>query len=116
LIKAVKPDMTNISRFGARPNTVAAGLEQLDTGTVNRRSAEISRLVRSVQRSINVKYIGSEVPVMLTENSYKSINGKTDSYKQVVLPGCDGVSLGSKVNAHIYSVSANALYGSLDGV
>ncbi len=82
------------------------------------RSSELSRLVRGVQRSINAEYINKDVEALLTESNGRSINGKTDLYKQVVLPGQERniISLGSRVKAHIYAVSANALYGSVKGM
>ncbi|MGC8537626.1 MAG: tRNA (N(6)-L-threonylcarbamoyladenosine(37)-C(2))-methylthiotransferase [Candidatus Micrarchaeia archaeon] len=116
MIKDIKPDITNISRFGARPNTIAAKLKPLDPETVNRRSSELSRLVRSVQNGINAKYIGKKVNALLTESSPKSLNGKTDSYKQVVLPEEPSVALGTTISASIYAASANALYGSVRGI
>ena len=116
MVRDIKPDITNISRFGARPNTAAARLKPLDPDTVKRRSSELSRLVRKVQNSINAEYIGKEVSALLTENSYKSLNGKTDSYKQVVLPEAAGIALGTSIRVHIYAASANALYGSVRGI
>ena len=116
MVRDIKPDITNISRFGARPNTSAAKLKPLDPETVKRRSSELNRLVRKVQNGINAEYVGKEVNTLLTENSYKSLNGKTDSYKQVVLPASAGIALGTAIRANIYAASANALYGSVRGI
>ena len=116
MVRDIKPDITNISRFGARPNTAAARLKPLDPETVKRRSSELSRLVREVQNGINAEYVGKMVNALLTENGHNSLNGKTDSYKQVVLPEAAGIALGTSIRAHIYAASANALYGSVRGI
>ncbi len=47
LIKEVKPEVLNISKFGARPNTVAANMEQLPSQEVKRRSVILHNLWKS---------------------------------------------------------------------
>lgn len=47
LIKKIKPDKVNISKFGARPGTEAADLEQLDVKTINERSRLLHKIISS---------------------------------------------------------------------
>lgn len=111
-IKGMKFEVTNISRFGARPHTPAAKMRQLPRGTINERSKEITRVVRAVQREINERYIGRRVDVLFTEDAGSSMNGRIDSYRQVVvMKGVAAPELGDRNKVLIEKVSANALYG-----
>jgi len=112
-IKNAKPDVTNISRFGARPHASASKLEQLNYETINRRSIILSRVVRSIQHEINDRFIGNRSDVMITESNNKSLNCRNESYKQVVVKRSDisdETQLGSIREVSIYAASANVLY------
>ncbi|MDE1856977.1 MAG: tRNA (N(6)-L-threonylcarbamoyladenosine(37)-C(2))-methylthiotransferase [Candidatus Micrarchaeota archaeon] len=112
-IKEIKPDVTNLSKFGARPHTRAARMGQHPRSVINERSRKAARVVRSVQHEINDGYMGMEIPVLITESSERSINGRSDSYKQVVIRERRSAAPGSTVLARIESASANVLYGSM---
>jgi len=47
LIKRVKPEKVNISKFGARPDTDAAKMEQFDVKVVNERSRKLHEIISS---------------------------------------------------------------------
>jgi MiaB-like tRNA modifying enzyme len=47
LIEKIKPGKVNVSKFGARPNTEAARMEQLDAKTIGERSRKLHGLVKS---------------------------------------------------------------------
>jgi MiaB-like tRNA modifying enzyme len=116
IIERLKFEVTNISRFGARPHAPASKMTQLPVGTVNRRSGELSRLVRRTQKETNEKYIGRKVDTLFTEMSKGSINGRTGAYRQVVLRNCDGnAKIGEAKKLTISEVSANVLYGRVAG-
>lgn len=111
-IKRAKIDVTNISRFGARPHASASKMVQNDGETINLRSLELSRAVRSVQHEINDKFIGKRLDVIITEMNDKSFNGRTESYKQVVMARKEEpLKIGTSYNVLINSASANVLYG-----
>lgn len=112
-LNEVRPDMTNMSRFAVREHASASGLRQLDRSVINRRSIELSREVRQIQNSINSHYIGRRIRALMTEQGRVSLNGKTDSYKQVVLRhnNSEGaINIGSYADLEVYKTSANALY------
>lgn len=48
LVKKIKPDKVNISKFGARPGTEAAKMRQLPVETINERSRKLHNFVRKV--------------------------------------------------------------------
>ena len=113
-IKRAKPDVTNVSRFGARPHAAASKMRQHSRETINYRSLMLSRVVRSVQHELNNRFIGKSLDVMITESTDKSWNARADNYKQVVLmknAEIDGAfGIGSATDALIKSASANVLY------
>ncbi len=112
LLKTARPDMINISRFGAREHTRASRLRQLGQLEIKRRSVAASRLARRIQKEKNVSYVGRTIPVLLTEPARGSLNGRTDSYRQVVVRDCDagGLAAGGYADLNVYSASSNALY------
>ncbi|MGD0510877.1 MAG: tRNA (N(6)-L-threonylcarbamoyladenosine(37)-C(2))-methylthiotransferase, partial [Candidatus Micrarchaeaceae archaeon] len=111
-IKRVKPEVTNVSRFGARPHASASKLEQHTDMTIKNRSNKLSRVVRSVQHEINDRFIGKTLDAIITEMNGKSFNGRSASYKQIVMPRTDGseVQIGSIHSVLINAASANVLY------
>lgn len=109
-VKITMPEITNMSRFGARPHTIASKMEQNSHEIINWRSNRLARVVREVQHEINDKYIGKNVDVIITESGEKSINGKTLNYKQVVITDGAAMNIGSVHNVLIRSASANVLY------
>ena len=111
MVEELKFEVTNVSRFGARPHALASNMKQQSVYTINKRSNEISRVVRHVQNSINERYLGSSVLAMFTENGRGSINGRTISYRQVVARGAPESILGARSEVIIDRVSANAIYG-----
>lgn len=111
-IKRTKPEVTNISKFGARPHASASKIDQLSNETIKLRSNTLSRVVRSVQHEINDRFIGKKLDVIITESNDKSFNARNSGYKQVVIVRKDGVDMqiGSVHNVLINSASANVLY------
>lgn len=114
-IRRTRPEVTNISRFGARPHTQASKMKQQSVETINQRSLVLSRIVRQVQHETNDKFIDKRFNVIITESTRESLNGRNDSYRQVVINknDADGIKVGARVNALIYAASANVLYATL---
>jgi MiaB/RimO family radical SAM methylthiotransferase len=113
-VRRTRPEVTNISRFGARPHAPASKMRQQSIETINRRSLALSRAVRQVQHEINDRFIGKRLDVILTESNEKSLNGRSGSYRQIVIRkehAQSGIALGSHCEVKITDVSANVLYG-----
>lgn len=110
LLGRARPDVTNISKFCGRPGTPAARLSEIPNVELSRRSAVLSRFVRRMQREQNESLVGRCIRVLTTETTERSRNGRSPSYKQVVIPGGEQ-PLGSFRDATIYAASANVLYG-----
>ncbi len=112
LLKSAKPDMINISKFGVREHARASRLKQLGQLEIKRRSIAVSRLARRIQKEKNSEYIGTSLSALMTERTSSSLNGRTESYRQVVVRNgdADGICIGGYADLNVYSASSNALY------
>ncbi len=73
----------------------------------------LNSLRTSSVASKNAGAIGAEESVLLTESNASSVNGRDDSYRQIVIPkvaSAPGLSIGSRIKARIYNATSNALY------
>ncbi len=110
----VRPDVTNISKFSARPHTAASQMQQHANELISERSLLMSRTVRAVQHGINDRAIGKSFDTLLTERTPKSFNGRNPSYREIVIRNEDAhsdMALGSRHDVRITGASANVLYG-----
>ncbi|MCL5680315.1 MAG: tRNA (N(6)-L-threonylcarbamoyladenosine(37)-C(2))-methylthiotransferase [Candidatus Marsarchaeota archaeon] len=117
VISEFRPEVTNMSRFAARPHALASRMPRLSDQAIKERSMKLSRMVRSMQAYANRLLIGRSVDVLLTEENDASINGRDDSYRQIVIPKTgmhEKPAVGSRVRATIYNATSNALYGRIN--
>lgn len=87
LLKEMKFDVVNVSKFTPRPKTEAAELKQLPNQEVKRRSTETAALCRKISLEKNRKLIGRTFRVLITEEQKKGFSGRTDGYRQIALKG-----------------------------
>lgn len=87
LIKKVKPDVLNISRFSPRKGTLAAKMERLKPKIVNKRSAKLHNMIKRLQAKQNKKWIGWKGEVLIDELSTKSLISRNIFYKPIVTEG-----------------------------
>jgi MiaB/RimO family radical SAM methylthiotransferase len=87
LLKAVKPDVVNISRFGARPNTPAAEMGEQVAGIEKKeRSRKLSDLCLKLAEENNAKLKGKAFNLLVSEKGRKGFfRGRTESYKPVIV-------------------------------
>ncbi|OGI14841.1 hypothetical protein A3K63_03975 [Candidatus Micrarchaeota archaeon RBG_16_49_10] len=90
LVKKVRPDVVNISAFGSRPGTKAAGMEQLPMAVIRDRTSEMSALVKDVMISQNERWKGWEGEVLVDDVVRGRAVGRNRSYKQVFVYGRPG--------------------------
>ena len=108
LIKEIKPEIVNISKFGARPGTKAAKMKKLPAKIVNERSKKLMEVVKNIQLEKNKEWIGWEGEVLVDEVLKKNIIGRNFAYKPVVLK--EG-KIGEFKKIEINSVSRTCLIG-----
>lgn len=86
MIRDMRPDMTNISRYSARPGTEAADMEQLDVATIKRRSRIIHDLTTSISLKSNREWIGWRGDVLFAESASQGARGRNLAYRPVHVP------------------------------
>jgi threonylcarbamoyladenosine tRNA methylthiotransferase CDKAL1 len=87
MIKRVKPDIVNLSKFGPRPGTEAAKMKQVENRIIKERSSKIARLLKEIETGKNMEWIGKECEIVITERGKKAnqFMGRNESYKPVVV-------------------------------
>ncbi len=114
LMKRARPEVTNISKFSARPHTTASKMKQHTNELIKERSTRMFSAVRVVQHSITDRLIGERFGTLITERTPKSFNGRNRSYREIVIRNEDAhsdIALGSHYDVRIKGASANVLYG-----
>ncbi len=87
LVERTRPQITNISKYSARPKTVAAGMKQVDRKTINARSTKMNALCRKIALEENGKMAGKKYDVLVTEKAKGFFSARTPNYKTVLLQG-----------------------------
>jgi threonylcarbamoyladenosine tRNA methylthiotransferase CDKAL1 len=108
ILKEVKPDVTNISRFWPRMGTEAAKMSQIDRKTINKRSQKLSKLARKISLQRNNQWAGWKGEIFVTEKVEKGFLGKNSSYKYVFVESQKNI-LGKKIFVKISGASTNFL-------
>lgn len=112
-IQKIKPDIVNISKFGARPKTEASKLKQLSHDLIEKRCKELTQIVKEISYKKNLKWVNWAGRCLVSEK------GKKDSwilrnfaYKPIVVKS-DQNLLGRFVDVEIVDVGINYLMGKL---
>ena len=101
LVKEVKPDVVNVSRFWPRPHTKAEGITPLAGRTTNDRSRRLVSLFRELSLEKNKAWIGWKGPVHVTEKVRdRCFSARNYAYKPVVIDSVEDL-LGKTVDAEI---------------
>ncbi|MGC9037531.1 MAG: tRNA (N(6)-L-threonylcarbamoyladenosine(37)-C(2))-methylthiotransferase [Candidatus Micrarchaeia archaeon] len=106
LLNEARPEVTNVSKFGARPHAEASKLKQLDNIEIKKRSIEASRLVRSIQYESRREHVGELQEVLVTEQNSSSSVGRNSSYLSVAFPGKRlglGIMAMARITSNTYS-------------
>ncbi len=115
MLKEVRPEVTNVSKFGARPHAEASLLPQLNEEEIKARSIRMSRLVRSIQYEARKALVGTVQTVLFTEENERSINGRTSNYLAVYVEKDSKKSImGKAEKARITGNTSATLIGELD--
>ncbi len=89
LIKAVKPDILNITRFSPRPNTPAYDMDdKIHSREKKRRSKMLTELYQKISLKQNEEHIGVESKALINEDGKNNtVMGRMENYKVVVVEG-----------------------------
>jgi MiaB-like tRNA modifying enzyme len=111
LIREVKPDIVNITRYSERSKTPAAKLKDLPDWIKKERSRKLTSLARKIGLKRNRKFVGEKFRVLITKRGKENFLSRTDSYRPVVLS--DG-RIGGFYLVKIINCSHNHLTGKLE--
>ena len=113
LIKKTRPDITNITRFSARPFTLAKKMEKrIKTETVKKRSRQLTKICSRISYENNKNHVGKKYNVLITEKGKnKTFVGGSENYKPVVLD--EKVDIGSFYPIEITNYAQTYLIGRL---
>lgn len=112
MIKEVRPDIVNISKFGPRSGTKASMMKQVDPGVVGERSKVVHELVRKITLESNKKWVGWEGEVLVDKIGEDAIVGRNFAYKPVVVKGRKEL-LGKFVGVKVVDNTQSCLVGKL---
>ena len=114
LIKWVRPEILNISKFTARPGTEAKKMKQIDSRTIKERSIRLSNVFRNMLLNMNKKWEGwqGEVLILHKGSEGNQAFGRNFAYKNVFLNEYNDI-YGKFVNVKIEKVDGFNLFGRL---
>jgi MiaB-like tRNA modifying enzyme len=114
LIKWLKPEILNISKFTVRPGTKAKEMKQWDSRTIKERSIRLSKIFRNSLINMNKKWEGwqGEVLVLHGTSGKDQAFGRNLAYKNVFINEFNE-KLGEFVKVKINRVESVNLYGNL---
>ncbi|MDH7509172.1 MAG: tRNA (N(6)-L-threonylcarbamoyladenosine(37)-C(2))-methylthiotransferase [Methanomassiliicoccales archaeon] len=111
LIKEIRPNILNVTRFSPRPGTPAANAsDQIPSWISKERSRELTKLRFQISKEIYKAKEGAIEEILITEKGkYDTLIGRTISYVPVVVRG--GVEVGSFVKVRIIDSAPTHLLG-----
>ena len=102
LLKYTKPDVVNLSKYGARPGTKAIEMEQVPNEIINERSKLLTLLIKEISLKRNQKWRNWTGQCLVNEKGKVegTMMGRNFAYKPIVLKTSD-VILGNIYNVKI---------------
>ena len=111
LLKKVKPDFVNVSRYSVRPGTEAASMKQLPTEIKKERSRIASKLVNELSLEKNKEWLNWKGEALVDEWNPKTQQtlGRNYAYKSII-SGSDKKEMGMFKKVKIKDVSGTCLF------
>jgi tRNA A37 methylthiotransferase MiaB len=113
VLEKLSPDKVHVARYALRPFTKAASMPQLSDHVKKERSRILDDLVKELTLKRNLRYVGKEVEVLLTNAAPKEgLLGRMPDYRPVVVK-CDHDMLWRKVTVIIEEAKPHVLLGKM---
>ncbi|MEM2941901.1 MAG: tRNA (N(6)-L-threonylcarbamoyladenosine(37)-C(2))-methylthiotransferase [Candidatus Bathyarchaeia archaeon] len=113
LLRRVRPDVVNISKYTHRPGTVASRLRPLDGRVVSSRSRRLVEVASRIVLEQNLRMVGSVEEVSAIETGRGGgVFGRTQNYKKTLVGGRENLGKRLKVRitgAHLRYLEAEVL-------
>lgn len=109
LVQEIKPDVINIARFSARPNTLAAKMKDQISGEKRKeRSRRLTEIFLRIALKENKKWIGWKGKIIIDEiGKNNTFVGRNFAYKPVIVKG--NYNLGDEIEVTIDEVTSHDL-------
>ncbi|MBN2203050.1 MAG: tRNA (N(6)-L-threonylcarbamoyladenosine(37)-C(2))-methylthiotransferase [Candidatus Aenigmarchaeota archaeon] len=109
LVKKVRPDWVNVSKYGSRPNTPAAKMKQVNSDAIIKRSIKLSKIVRQLSLEKNKEWLGWKGRILLFKKGNKKNQwfGRNCAYKLFIVE-LEGNNFGKFVN--VEAIKADKAY------
>jgi MiaB-like tRNA modifying enzyme len=108
LVKKIKPDVVNISRYGSRPKTDAAKMKQIDPRIVNERSGILHDLVNKISLEKNKQWIEWKGSVIVDQKVKDFVVARNFAYKSVVIK--ENIPLGKIIDVEILHADKHSIF------
>jgi len=110
LVRKVKPDIINISKYWPMPGTSAAQMEQLSDNEKKKRATKLMKLHQKIALEKNKKYIGKKVRIFIDDRGFNDVwLGRMENYKVVIVRGRN--LLGKILEVEINRATSHYLVG-----
>ena len=115
LIKRIKPDVLNISKFWSRPYTLASKMKQINGAEIKRRSKLMTETFNKISEENSKKWLNWEGEILIDEfnEKNKSFIGRNYAYKPIVLNDNPNLSLGEFVKVKIIKTKGHNLFADI---
>ncbi|MEM1592940.1 MAG: tRNA (N(6)-L-threonylcarbamoyladenosine(37)-C(2))-methylthiotransferase [Archaeoglobaceae archaeon] len=87
LIKSIRPDIVNITRFSRREGTLASKLKQIPGWIVKERSRKLTELCVKIGLENNRRYLGKKMEVLVTTQGRRWMLARSNEYRAVITSG-----------------------------
>ncbi len=110
IIKKLKFDIVNISRFGLRKNIEANKYPDLPGRIKKDRSRIITDVCQKISNENNQKYLNKIKNVVIVDQNQKDAIGRTEEYKQVIIKN-KKINFGQEIKVKITEIKTHYLIG-----
>lgn len=113
LLKIIKPDIVNVTRYSARPMTKAKNMNgRVSTKIAKERSKSLTELCSRIARNKNSEHVRQKYTVLVTKKGKNNtFVGRAENYKPVVIN--DRVEIGDFIDVEIVDFDSIHLFGNL---
>ena len=109
LIREVKPDIVNISKYGSRPGTQSEKMMQLDPQIMKTRSKKLHIIARDIALQNNSRWIGWCGKVLIDEEVRGAVVGRNFAYRPVLIK--KKIPLGKVLDIKVVNATFACLVG-----
>ena len=113
LIKKIKPDIINLSKYSRRRGTKSFNLEQINDNEIKRRSRIAYKVANELSLENNNKWIGWKGEVLFDENTDRGLRGRNFAYKPILIKD-HTAKVGQTANVKITHATCHCLIAEIN--